>query len=203
MSRNSAALEKSASEIPLLPLLTPSSLLQPESLSGDYEQLRPLFTAPSAVAIVGQSSNNVCESLAKVLASSGKRVIVVPVERLLRINPKEVPDETAFVAGNVPNVWHWPSPLDRQLELFKPRLRAGSGHWLDSLRRNFDAVLLHCECIEATPSAAEITAMADAAVLVVDGFRTAKQQVQREQHALQLTGAKLVGCILIQPRQLS
>jgi Mrp family chromosome partitioning ATPase len=68
------------------------------------------------------------------------------------------------------------------------------------LRRDFDAVLLECPPVETAPAAAAIAAMADATVLVIEACRTTKQQIQRDQQALQLRGVKLAGCILMRRR---
>jgi Mrp family chromosome partitioning ATPase len=69
--------------------------------------------------------------------------------------------------------------------------------WLDSLRLTFDSVLLDCPAAETAPAAAQLAALADAAMLVVEAGRTSRQQIQRDQRALQLRGVKLAGCILI------
>ena len=77
---------------------------------------------------------------------------------------------------------------------------ASAAEWLDSLRLVFDSVLLDCPATETAPAAAQLAAMADAAMLVVEAGRTTRQQIQRDQRALQLRGVKLMGCILMRRR---
>jgi Mrp family chromosome partitioning ATPase len=101
----------------------------------------------------------------------------------------------------VPNVSLWPSTFGTPVELFQSTAPAPSdGNWLGSLRREFDAVLLDCPSVDTAPATATIAAMADATVLVVEAGRTSKQQIQRDQQALQLRGVDLAGCILMRRR---
>jgi len=60
--------------------------------------------------------------------------------------------------------------------------------------------LLDCPATGATPAAAQLAAMADAAMLVVEAGRTTRRQIQHDQRALQLTGVKVAGCILMQQK---
>ena len=50
------------------------------------------------------------------------------------------------------------------------------------------------------PAGAAIGAMADAAVLAVEASRTSKHQILSDQRALQLSGVKLAGCIMIKTK---
>jgi Mrp family chromosome partitioning ATPase len=204
MSRNSVVLEKAASEASL-PLHAAQTPIEATARSGEYlDLIRRLFHHPSVVAVVssgsGGSAAGVSEEIAAELAASGTRVVVVPVANLLRMNPIAVPDRTAFMPGSARNVWLWPSPLGQQIEFFKSRGPADPDSWLDCLRRNFDSVLLDCSAGEVTPGIADIAAMADAVVLVAEAGRTTRQQIQRDQRALQLRDAKLAGCILLRRR---
>lgn len=193
MSKNFAVLRKAK-----LPLS------EAEPSTREYGGLiHRLFQSPTALAVVGIGLDKgvvgVCEGIANELAESGKRVVVVPVDRLLRMNPIIVPGETALMSGIARNVWLWPSPLGRPIEFFnssesKP---TGTESWLDALRRNFDAVLLECPAIDSTFGVTEVAAMADATVLVVEAGKTSRQQIQHDQHALQSRGATLAGCILL------
>jgi hypothetical protein len=54
--------------------------------------------------------------------------------------------------------------------------------------------------VEETPGITEVAVMADAAILIAEAGRTSKQQIQQDQRALQLRGAKVVGSILVQQR---
>jgi hypothetical protein len=205
MSKNAKILEKAA-----LSARRPKSEARPNAeivgRSRAYEDLcRGLFQSCSAVAIVGSGSitgvTGVCEGIATELAASGNRVIVVSVENLLRMSRKMISDDTAFSpAGNVPNVWLWPSTTGQRKELFKSRATEIEGHWLDSLRKNFDSVLLDCPPVDATSGVADVVAMADAAVLVVEAGHTPRHQIINDQNALKVRGANLVGCILMQRR---
>ena len=180
----------------------PSRSAQAVSEPGTYvELIRRLFHSPSVVAIVGSGIGlgavNVCDEIAAELAASGKRVVVVPVDKLLRMNRLPVPDETAFISGSAPNIWLWPVSGGQKIEFFKSRELAGADNWLDSLRRNFDSVLLNCPAVQATSGVTGVAAMADAAVLVVEAGRSPRQEIQFDQRALQLGGVKLAGCVLI------
>jgi hypothetical protein len=162
-----------------------------------------LFLSHSVVAVVdagpGPRGREACRGIAAELAASSKRVVIVQVDALLRMN--QFPDATASVPGHVPNVSLWPPTSGATVEFFQsPAPVPSAGNWLGSLRGEFDSVLLDCPSVETAPATATIAAMADAAVLVVEAGRTARQQIQRDQHALQLRGVKLAGCILMRRR---
>jgi len=176
-----------------------------DSHAGEYgELIERLFHDSATVAIIGsgcgESAMDVCEEIAAELSGMGKRVILVSVHRLLQSSPEALSEDTVFMPGCAPNVWRWPSFFGRQIESFKPRIPADGESWLDSLRRNFDAVLLDCPALETPPGVAAVAAMADAAVLAVEAARTTKHQMLRDQRALESSGAKLAGCILITAR---
>jgi Mrp family chromosome partitioning ATPase len=202
MSKNALILERTPSEAPLF--TAPARELP---RSGDYlDLIRQHFHTRSAVAIVavgsGQGAGDVCDNLAAELAASGNRVVIVAIEALLRMNPEPPPDESRCSPGRTPNVWRWPSTSGGQLEFFKSHSPADpAANWLDSLRVAFDSVLLDCPATETAPAAAQLAAMADAALLVVEASRTTRHQVQHDQRALQLRGVKLAGCILIERKK--
>jgi hypothetical protein len=156
---------------------------------------------PAVVAIIstGDSVKGICEGIASELSGNGRRVVLVSVHALLHSSPISPPDETAFMPGHAPNVWLWPSAKGQQLEFFKSCTPVVPENWLDSLRGKFDAVLLDCPALQAAPGGAAISALADAAVLAV-GARIPKTQLLYDQRVLQLSGVKLAGCILINPR---
>ena len=203
MSKNALVLERTASEASLS---VRPELAREVPRSGEYSELiRRHFHTRAAVAIVavgsGQGTGDACTSIAAELAASGKRVVIVSVDALLRMNPVAAPDESGCTPGRTANVWLWPSAAVGQVEFFKPRGPADpTGSWLDSLRLNFDSVLLDCPSTGTAPAAAELAAMMDAAILVVEAGRTTRQEIQRDQRALQLRGVKLAGCILMQRR---
>jgi hypothetical protein len=196
MSKNALILEKATSK--------PPSLLEAVPRSGEYLDLvRSLFQGHSVLAVVDSGSGSrapeACRGIAAELAASGNRVVIVQVASLLRMN--QFPDATACLPGRVPNVSLWPGTAGAPVEFFQsPAPEPSAGNWLASLRRNFDSVLLDCPPVETAPAAAAITAMADATVLVIEACRTTKQQIQRDQQALQLRGVKLAGCILMRRR---
>jgi hypothetical protein len=204
MSRNFAALQSLVSNVSV-----PSRATQAMREPGTYlELIRRFFRSRSTVAIVGGAVGldaiNVCDGIAAELAASGKRVVVVPVDTLLRMNPLPIPDETAFISGSASNIahniWTWPQADGQKIDFFKSREPEGSSHWLEYLRRHFDSVLLDCPAVQVTAGVAEVAAIADAAVLVVEAGRTQRQKIQLDQHTLQFAGVKLAGCILIQRR---
>lgn len=159
--------------------------------------IQRLFQGRNVVAIMGASSSEgvaaICEEVASELADLGRRVVVVSVQTLLHSSPLAVPNESTFTQGRALNVWHWPSFAGQQVEFFKSH--AGPDNWLDSLRRNFDSVLLDCAPLD-TPGSASIAALAEATVLVVEAAKTPKRELIRTQRALQLSFVKLAGCIL-------
>lgn len=184
MSRNYAILEKSGSTAAVP--------------AGCYSELiRCLFRTPAAVAIVSRGAALICEDIAAELAAGGKRVVIVPVDALLRMSNVPVPHQADYLPGRIENVWHWPVPAHVRIGFSKSRVPADTIHWLESLRLNFDAVLLDCPALETAPDSAEIAAMADAAVLAVETGVTTKLQVRRDQQALEAKGVKLAGSILI------
>ena len=200
MSRNFAVLGKA----PAAPVFSEPPADEPvyaAAPSGEYgEVIRLLFELPAAVAILG--SSRVAEDLGAELAACGKRVVIVAVNELLRMNPIPVPDETALRPGRAPQVWVWPAPVGQKIEFFRSRETtfekvAGAENWLDSLRGRFDAVLLDCPNVEEAPGVSEAAAMADCALLAVEAGYTLKEQVQKDQRALQLRGARVAGCVLV------
>jgi len=203
MSQSAVILERTAPDVPLIAHPAPAREVP---RSGEYlELIRRHFQGRSAVAIVpvgsGQGAGDVCENIAAELARSGKRVVIVSVDALLRMDPAATPEKSGCAPGRTPNVWLWPSAGGEQLEFFKSRGPADpTGKWLDFLRLTFDSVLLDCPAAETSPAAAPLAAMADAAMLVVEAGRTTRQQIQRDQRALQLRGVKLAGCILMRRR---
>jgi hypothetical protein len=187
MSRNYAVLEKSGSQ-----LLAPA---------GRYSDLiARFFQTPAAVAIVSRGDARICEDIAAELAAAGKRVIIVPVNALLRMNPVPVPHQPDYVPGRNENVWLWPSPAGANISFFKSRVDLDPVQWLESLRLNFAAVLLDCPAPGTTPGSAEIAAMADAAVLAAEAGVTTKLQVRQDCQLLQSKGVKLAGTILTRRR---
>jgi hypothetical protein len=184
MSRNFAILSKSAA--PAAPI-------------GQFHELTRLFREPAAIALIGtglETESPLAEALAAELAASAKRVVIVPVALLLKMNPIVVPEEADFAPTSTPNVWTWPAPAFRKLEFFKtPEASTGPAGWLESLLRRFQVVLLDC------PGVNEVAAMADAAVLVVEAGRTTKHQLLLDQQFLRLRGAKLLGSILIDEKR--
>lgn len=209
ISKNIAMPGKSALRGDLGPILesprvTDTVPIEPGSSTGEYtDVIRQLFNRRAAVAIIGsdigygeRDASPIVENLASELSITGRRVLVVVVRRLLRMNPIIIPGEPDLMPGDTPHVWIWPASLGHRIEFSKSR-DAHAGNWLDSLRRTFDAVLLDCPGVEGTPGVTEVASMADAAVLVVQGGRTSRKQLLQDQQALQLRGALVAGCILI------
>jgi hypothetical protein len=203
MSRNSVVLGRSG--VNSVPPRTEHPPLESLFRSGEYLYLiQRLFSMPSVVAIGGSGSGEavrkICDDIAAEMASAGKRVVVVPSATVSGLSSLEAADDTAFVPGRAPNTWILPASTGRQFEFPRLRQRADQENWVGGLRRNFDAALLECGGLGATPGVAEVMALADAAVLVVEAGRTSKHRVQRDQRALELKGAKLAGCVLIRQR---
>lgn len=198
MSRNALILENSLSPT------NPPAQLRPVPRSGEYSDLiHRVFRSHSVLAVIGAGaasrSAEACSGIAAELAASAKRVVVVQVDALLRASTP--PAASACRPGGAPNVWLWPSASAASVEFFQsPQQPSLESDWLAVLRRDFDAVLLACPSLETAPAVADIAALADAAVLVVESGQTARQQIQRDQRTLELTGAKLTGLILMQRR---
>ncbi len=165
------------------------------------ELIQRLFQDLSVVAIIGSGAGNgvtgICEGIASELSRLGKRVALVSVNALLQANPIALSTETASMREVGRNVRRWPSPAGQQIEFLRSRTPVEAKNWLDTLRHDFDAVLLDCPALETTPGGAAIAAMADAAVLAVDGTKTPKHQILLDQRLLLLNGVKLAGSILI------
>ena len=162
-----------------------------------------LFRTPAAVAIVGGhvskgGTSDVAENLAAELGASGKRVVVVDVSTLLSNPSIPVPDDASFVLGSSTQVWLWPRSSEQRIEIYKPREASGPRHWLDALRDRFDAIVLDCPNIETVAGVSEVASMADTTVLAIEAGVRSKRQIEQDQSALQLRGATVVGCILIQ-----
>jgi Mrp family chromosome partitioning ATPase len=205
MSRNFTVLSK----LGLDPLATPDAAPAVTEETAEYpkgyaELLRRLFYRPSVVAVTTSGTDavqvDVCAGIAAELAASGKQVVVVPVDRLLLMNPIRVIDDISLLPGVSPNVWVWPS-ISQQMAVFGNQPINAGESWLDRLRRTFYTVILDCPPIEAMPGVTEIAAMVDATVLVVEAGRTTKQQIRKDQLALQLKGATIAGCVLVQGRE--
>jgi Mrp family chromosome partitioning ATPase len=184
-----------------LPVISPHGADPSAVHHKEYAALiQRLFQGRAVVAVMGVSSSEgvtgICEEIASELADLGRRVVVVSVQILLHSSPLAVPNESSFTQGPARNVWYWPSFGGQQVEFFKSRATAGPDNWLDSLRRNFDAVLLDCPSLDTAPGSASIAALAEATVLVVEAAKTPKRELIRTQRALQLSFVKLAGCIL-------
>ena len=220
MSRNFTVLRKASST--MSPSGSLSEVLQGDSAShaGPYAELiLRLFQEPTVVALVGsgavgyaESASGIASGLATELSASGRQVVVVPVGKLLRLDAIGIPDHADCTPGATPHVWIWPGTGNQRLEFFKSRddnptavaapagKSYGPGTWLEALRREFHTVLLDCPNVGAIAGVVEAASLADAVVLAVEAGRTSKQQIQKNQSALKLGGARLAGCILIQPR---
>lgn len=164
------------------------------------ELIQRLFQRPAVVAIVGTGFSSgvtgICQGIASELSRLNKRVVLVSVSSLLQANPLALSNETSSLPELGHNVWLWPSPAGQPIEFFKARNPIAAKNWLDSLRQNFESILLDCPPLESSPRGAAIAAMAEAAVLVVDAARTSKHRILLDQRVLQLSGVKLAGCIL-------
>jgi len=183
MSRNYAILEKSGSQ-----LFAPA---------GRYSDLiARFFQTPAAVAIVSRGDARICEDIAGELAAAGKRVIIVSVATLLRLNPVPVPHPPAYLPGRRENIWLWPAPDGAKLTFFKSRDDSDPVKWLEALRLNFEAVLLDCPAPGTTPGSAEIAALADAAILIAEAGVTTKLEIRQDCQLLRSKGVKLAGSIL-------
>jgi hypothetical protein len=211
MSRNFAVISKALPHSPFgspgvnsVPTRRPS---EHAASSGEYLGLvHLLFHARSAVALVPggawsgseEGVSRIAETLAVNLAATGKRVVVVSVRNLLALREITVPEESQFTPGNSSQVWRWPSLAAQKIDVSKPRESSGQCNWLDMLRHKFDAVLLDCPSLASFPGVSDIAAMGDTAVLAVEAGRATKAQIEQDQRALRASGARMVGCILIQ-----
>ena len=163
-----------------------------------------LFQHPCVVAVIGscsgQSVTGICEAIATEASAGGSRVVIVSVQTLLASSPVTPPDQTVFSPGPVGNVWFWPARDGLPREVADNADSEPQQDWLDSLRLQYDYILLDCPAPDTTPASASIAALADSAVLAVDTARTQRYQLLVNQRSLQLCGVKLSGCILVNPR---
>jgi hypothetical protein len=191
MSRNFVVLGKAAPNHKIEPNTGVSPQGKTPAPATRYRELiARLFGSHTVLAIVG-SPGQVAHGIAAELASSGERVVVVAVGRLLEMDAVTIPNESDFALGDAPNVWTWPCLEGQKLDFFKFREVSASGNWLDALRRNFDAVIL--DCLDVS----EIAVMADAVVLVTEAGKTARKQVLQHRESLQLRGTEVAGLILV------
>jgi len=165
-----------------------------------------LFASPSVVAFFGVGSGEVvtqaCEDIAAELSTMDRRAIVVSVEALLNSNPIVALDQASWIAspaksGAQNRYWTWPTRVGHEGEPFGSASgREKQETWLEALRRDFDAILLDCHPLQTTPGGGAIGAIAESAVLVVDGPKASRNEILRDQWALEVMGVKLAGCIL-------
>lgn len=171
----------------------------------EYNELvRRLFRTRSVVAVIGAAAGSrsceACRGIAAAAAAAGHRVVVANAKSVLAGNPLSAAADCS--PGRVPNVWLWPAiaaPIEEDIDS-ETDSPSQETDWVTPLRREFEAVLLDCPSRESDPGGAEIAAMADAAILVVESGVTSKQQIQEDQRYLELRGVKLTGCILIERR---
>jgi hypothetical protein len=203
MSTNSSVLDDT---LPVNPHVGSPDLPGAQSAArpSEYAELvKILFRGPAVVAVLGAASGcvtDVCEGIASELSRLERRVVLVSVQRLLRADPVALPDETVLMPGSVQNIGLWPPPVALQTKSSRLRGKTDGGTWIDTLRRNFDSVLLDCPAVQTSPGSAPIAAMADAAVLTVEVARTSKQKIVRDQRTLQFSGVKLSGFVLLKER---
>jgi hypothetical protein len=180
-----------------------------ETPKGDYSELiNRLFHYPTVIAIVGSGSDETSENgsgiaerfAAELGASTGKRVVVVALNKLLALKTLTPAHQGSYMPGNAPHVWLWPGQEDLKVEFLNSRVDIYQSTWLESLRRHFDCVLLQCPNVGAAPGVTEVAAMADAVIMAVEAGHTSRHQIQQDQRALQLSGARVVGSILLQRR---
>jgi len=186
-----------------------SPVLRPPTNQSTYSSLiQQLFSTPAVVAVFGAGTGDqvrdTCTGIASELASVGRRAVVVSVQALLDPMPSVGSTEDNLLTAEpvdsegMQKYWLWPPRGGHRAESFGFRRPGKPEAWVDSLRRNFDAVLLDCQSVETTPGSVAVGTLADAAILVVEAARTPKTQILRDKRALQLTGIKLAGCILTQ-----
>jgi hypothetical protein len=203
MSRNSVLLGRAG--VNTMPPPREAHPLENVLQSGIFLALiRRLFNVPSVVAVGGSVSGDmvreVCNGIAAELANSGRRVVIVPVATALAINPTAIPDETQFVPGKTANTWIWPPSSSSEIEFYKFPKVLDEDSWVGVLRRDFDAVLLDCPDLGTTSGVADVMALADAGVLLVEDGKTSRRQLEKDQQSLERRGAKLSGCILVKRR---
>jgi Mrp family chromosome partitioning ATPase len=197
MSKNALLLERSRSSAPVL------KQLRVETRAGEYAGIAGcLLRAGSVIAVIGADPTvrtaAVERGIAAELGAGGKRVVVVPAEGLSRA--EVLPPAAACVPSAELNVWLCGRTAEGTVDFFPPPVRPSAPpDRLHEFRRAFDVVLLDCATADA-PGVLDLAAKADAAVLVVDAGRTARQQVQRTRRVLDLAGVKLAGCVLMQRR---
>lgn len=176
--------------------------LHPVPRSGEYAGLiRRLFRRHSALALIGVDRTSrtaeATRGVAAELGTAGNRVLVIAAHRLVRSDIPSV--TTGYSKDAVPNVWLWPDGAG----VLHPAVEESPDEldWLSCHCRVFDAVLLECPPITVSPETAEIAALADAAVLVVEAARTPKREIEHVQRLLELQEVKLAGSILMKRRQ--
>lgn len=179
-----------------------SGQLRPGPGTGQYAELiKRHFVGYTVVAIIGAGSGEgvsaMCEELAADIAGQGRRIALVSVRSMLEQPLIDYTDTALSSYGAPGQVCHWPPP---DLSMNLARVPGGifaSAKWLTSLRVRFDSVLLDCPALSGALGSAEIAAMADTAILAVDGDNTPIHQIVMDQRTLKLSGVKLETCVLM------
>jgi hypothetical protein len=172
--------------------------------SGEYAHLvRRLFRSHSALAVIGigqkSRSAEALQGIASELGACGNRVVVVTSEGLLRNEDPSM--RSRYRSESAPNVWYWPDGPGSSAGFDAETLeKSNEVDRLGYLCREFDVVLLDCAAADCSPSTAEVAALADAAVLVVEAGQTPKRRIQDFQRILETRGVRLAGCILMERR---
>jgi len=175
----------------------------PPTLASAYEppeRIHDMFPPHSAVALfgAGNPATRACEQVASELFLANRRVVIVPVLTLLHTRPLPNPNLTGARQALDGTFWLWPAARARTFEAVNAQTSQSDLDWMSSLRSNFDLVLLDCPGLETTPRCAAIALMAQSALLAVEANRTSRQQIIQTQHALQSSGIRLDGSILVQ-----
>jgi Mrp family chromosome partitioning ATPase len=108
---------------------------------------------------------------------------------------------------NIENVWMLPAKKPSQvngngekgnvlLPMPVTRLEEQVSNPVDSLRVNFDNILIDCRPLKYSSDAAVLAANADGVVVVVEAGRTRHEEILNAQRTIEVAGGKLLGFVL-------
>jgi hypothetical protein len=163
-----------------------------------------LLRSSACIALIATESsgacNQLCMRMATELSAANRRVLLVSVSRLLTMSEFVPPDELTMRTLPSSTVSIWPAFEEVSSDNSAPGEFLADARWMNYLRRNFDSTVLDCPPIHSISGVADVAALADLALLVVDGARTPKEDLLRDQRTLLSEGVELSGCILTNTR---
>jgi Mrp family chromosome partitioning ATPase len=178
------------------------------SLQSGAEKVRGVtivLTSPAR----GEGVSHVARLFAVELARhTCRRTLIIDAERLRSLRVEDymrMPQNCHRT--NIENVWMLPAKKPGQvngngetgnvlLPMPVKRLEDQVSNPVDSLRVNFDNILIDCHPLKYSSDAAVLAANADGVVVVVEAGRTRHEEILNAQRTIEVAGGKLLGFVL-------